>query len=157
MAKTQTNNGLIRDFDLKQKPVRVFYIVILVMGFLISFIGFAPLIWLALSGFKDIREFVRETTILPKAFDFGNYIKTWNDLKFIRYYRNSLISVIGSVGCAVFFNGLLGYTLSKIKPKGSKVIFGMVIWSLLIPATVSVVPLFVNISRLHLTGSFIPL
>jgi multiple sugar transport system permease protein len=30
-------------------------------------------------------------------------------------------------------------------------------WSLLIPATTSIVPLFVNISRLGLTGSFIPL
>jgi multiple sugar transport system permease protein len=114
-------------------------------------------IWLFLSGFKDIREFVRETTILPKSFNFGNYLKTWDDLKFIRYYRNSLISVTGSVVCAVFFNGLLGYVLSKVKPKGSKAIYGMVLWSLLVPATVSIVPLFVNISRLHLTGSFIPL
>jgi multiple sugar transport system permease protein len=129
----------------------------LAIGLIISFIGFAPLVWLFLSGFKDIREFVRETTILPKVFDFNNYIKTWDDLKFARYFRNSLISVSGSVACAVFFNGLLGYVISKIRPKGSQIIFGMVLWSLLIPATVSVVPLFVNISRLHLTGSFIPL
>jgi multiple sugar transport system permease protein len=158
MENAQANNGLIRDFDLKQPSVRSFYrYVIVLIGLIASFIGFAPLLWLFLSGFKDIREFVRESTVLPKSFDFGVYMKTWNDLKFIRYYANSLISVTGSVFSAVFFNGLLGYVISKIKPKGSQIIFGMVLWSLLIPATVSVVPLFVNISRLRLTGSFIPL
>jgi len=158
VEKAQSNNGLIRNFDLKQKSVSYFYrYVILTIGILAGVIGFAPLIWLFLSGFKDIREFVMDTTIIPKTFNFGNYIKTWGDLKFVRYYRNSFISVIGSVFCAVFFNGLLGYVLSKIRPKGSYIIFGMVMWSLLVPATVSVVPLFVNISRLKLTGSFLPL
>jgi len=157
MAKAQANNGLIRDFDLAQGSVRIFYYVIIVIGFFVAFLGIAPVIWLVLSGFKDLREFVRETTILPKAFNFNYYVVTWNQLNFIRYYRNSLISVAGSVICAVFFNGLFGYVLSKVKPKGSQVILGMVMWSLLIPATVSIVPLFLNITRLHITGSFFPI
>jgi multiple sugar transport system permease protein len=112
---------------------------------------------MVLSGFKELREFVREPTIFPREFNFGNYIKTWSELRFVRYYRNSLISVAGSVVCAVFFNGLLGYALSKIKPAGSKIVYMLVMWCLLIPATTSIVPLFINISRLRLTGSFIPL
>jgi len=157
MAKAQENNGLIRDFDLAQGSVRVFYYIIMIIGFFVAFLGIAPVIWLVLSGFKDIREFVREPTILPKAFNFNYYVVTWGQLYFFKYYRNSLISVVGSVVCAVFFNGLLGYVLSKVKPKGSQIILGMVMWSLLIPGTVSIVPLFLNISRLRLTGSFFPI
>jgi multiple sugar transport system permease protein len=157
MAKKLENNGAIRDFDLKKDSVRVLYYTILLIGFFMAFIGFAPLIWLILSGFKDIREFVNEATILPKAFDFNSYLTTWNQLNFIKYYRNSFIVVIGSIGSAIFFNGLLAYVLSKVKPTGSKVVFALVMWSLLIPNTTSIVPLFVNISRLHLTGSFVPL
>jgi multiple sugar transport system permease protein len=123
----------------------------------VSIVSIAPLIWLVLSGFKDIREFVREPSILPKTFNAGNYLRTWNDLRFIRYFRNSLISVTGSVACAVFFNGLLGYALSKIRPAGSKIVYVLVMWGLLIPATTSIVPLFINISKLRLTGSFVPL
>jgi len=155
--KVQVYNGLIRDFDLRQSTVRFFYIIILLTGIFVALAGITPLIWLILSGFKDLREFVRETSIFPKAFNLNNYLVTWNDLRFVRYYRNSLISVMGSVACAVFFNGLLGYALSKIKPAGSKIVYTLVMWGLLIPATVSIVPLFINISKIGLTGSFIPL
>ena len=157
MGNKQANNGLIRDSDLKQGSVRVLYGIILFIGILAALAGIAPLVWLILSGFKDIREFVREPTIFPREFNLENYLGTWNDLRFIRFYRNSLMSVLGSVVCAVFFNGLLGYVLSKIKPAGSKIVYMLVMWCLLIPATTSIVPLFINISRLRLTGSFLPL
>jgi multiple sugar transport system permease protein len=151
------HNGIIRDFDLKQGSARIVYLAILLIGIIVSIVSIAPLIWLVLSGFKDIREFVREPSILPKTFNAGNYLRTWNELRFIRYFRNSLISVTGSVACAVFFNGLLGYALSKIRPAGSKIVYVLVMWGLLIPATTSIVPLFINISKLRLTGSFVPL
>jgi len=151
------NNGLIHDFDLKQSSVKVLYNFVLMIGILAAIAGIAPLIWLLLSGFKDLREFVRETTILPKSFNPESYTSTWMQLNFIRYYRNSLISVLGSIVCAVFFNGLLGYTLSKVRPAGSNIIYALVLWSMLIPATTSIVPLFINISKLGLTQSFIPI
>jgi multiple sugar transport system permease protein len=156
MAKEQ-QNGLIRDFDLKQNSVRIFYWVILIIGLIISFVGIAPLIWMILSGFKTIREFVAETNIIPSSFDFNNYAVTWNQLHFVRYYRNSFISVAGSIVCAVFFNGLMGYVLSKVKPAGSKIVYALVMWSMLIPATTSIVPLFINITKLGLSGSFLPI
>jgi multiple sugar transport system permease protein len=156
MANTQ-QNGLIRDFDLKQDSVRNGYYILLVFGILISLFCLFPLIWMILSGFKTVREFVAQTNIIPESFNLQGYITTWNQLGFTRFYINSFISVTGSVICAVFFNGLLGYTLSKVKPSGSKVVLALVLWSLLIPNTTSVVPLFINIVRLNLVGTFIPL
>ncbi len=157
MSKKQVHNGFIRDFDLKDTSVRVIYNIFLCAGIFVAMICIAPLIWVILSGFKDIREFARETTILPKSFNLEGYIKTWNALRIAHYFRNSLISVLGSIVCAVFFNGLLGYALSKVKPRGSKLIMGLVLWSMLIPPTTSIVPQFMNIARLGMTGTFLPL
>jgi len=153
----QTNNVVIRDLDLKYWPAIALYTVILLAAVLVAVIGIAPLIWLLFSGFKDIREFVLEPRILPRNFDLDSYVTTWSNLRFARFYRNSFISVAGSVVSAVFFNGLLGYVLSKVKPRGSNFVYALVIWSLLIPATTSIVPLFINITRIGLTGSFFPL
>ncbi len=158
-AKTKIGsyNGIIRDFDLKHFHVRILYWLVFIVGIIIVIVSIAPVLWVFLSGFKDLREFTRDTNIMPRRFNFANYAETWSDLRFLRYYRNSLISVAGSVFCAVFFNGLLGYVLSKVKPAGSNIVYALVMWGLLIPATTSIVPLFMNITRLHLSGSFIPL
>jgi multiple sugar transport system permease protein len=153
----EQGNGIIREFDLNRASVRLGYNTILIVSALIIFASLAPIVWVMLSGFKDIREFTRSTSVLPAEFDLARYLKTWNDLRFYKYYWNSFISVAGSVLSAVFFNGLLGYALSRVKPAGSKVVYALVMWGLLIPATTSIVPLFVNISRIHLNGSFIPL
>jgi multiple sugar transport system permease protein len=155
--KANANNGIIRTLDLKQSYVRVLYGCILAVGIAVILTGAAPLAWVILAGFKDLREFVREPTLVPRTFDLSVYIKTWNQLHFVRYYLNSFISVAGSVVSAVFFNGLMGYTLSKVKPAGSKIVLMLIMWCLLIPGTTNMVPLLVNISKLGLTGSFIPL
>lgn len=150
-------DGTIRFYDLHSRKTKIMCVVIFLLCIGIMVFSLFPTIWVFLASFKDIKEFRRNTTILPDAFNIQSYIKTWNDLQFIQYYINSFISVIGCAISAVIFNGLLAYGLGVLKPKGHKIIFGLVMWSLLIPTTTSVVALFVNINRIGLNKSFIPI
>lgn len=154
---SEKSNGVIRQFDLKRRSVRAGYYLLILLVFIMVFIALAPIIWIFLSGFKTLGEFVNESTILPRVYDFRRYIETWEALKFGKYYLNSLYSVTGSVVCAVIGNGLLAYSISKVKPKGWKLIYGLIMWSLMIPNTVGIVPLFVNINKIGLQGTFLPL
>jgi multiple sugar transport system permease protein len=149
--------GVIRSFDMGSPMVKIIAIVIFIICIVMVIVALFPSVWVFLASFKDIKEFRRNPTIFPSTFDIGKFIKTWHDLDFFQYYVNSLISVAGSVICAIFFNGLLAYGLGILKPKGHRVVFAMVMWSLLIPATTSLVALFVNINRIGLNGSFVPL
>jgi multiple sugar transport system permease protein len=151
------DNGIITQSDLKKPSVRVFYYTIFIICTIITIISIAPPIWVMLSSFKDIKEFTLEPTLLPKEFDFNKFVKTWNDLKFVKYYISSFYSVAGSVVCAIVFNGLLAFAISIIKPKGSKFVYGLILASLMIPATTSIVPLFINLSKMGFNGSFYPL
>ena len=153
----QKQEGAIRFYDLRSRGTRIACVVIFILCILMVLISLFPAIWVGLSGFKDVKELRREATILPKVFDFERYLKTWNDLKFEKYYVNSLISVVGSVVCAVFFNGTLAYVLGVLRPRGHKLVFALVMWSLLIPPTTGIVALYVNINRLGLSQSFLPL
>lgn len=150
-------DGVVRFYDLHSKRTKVLVILIYIICFAIIVVSLFPPVWVFLASFKDIREFRRSATILPSNFDLDTYTKTWKDLKFAKYYINSSISVMGSVVCAVIFNGLIAYVIGILKPKGHKVVFGLVMWSLLIPTTTSVVALFVNINRIGLNQSFLPL
>jgi multiple sugar transport system permease protein len=153
----EKDNGILTWMDLKKPSVRILYYIIFVIGIIITIISIAPPIWVLLSSFKDIKEFTLEPTLFPREFDFSKFVKTWNMLKFYKYYINSFISIGGGLVCAVVFNGLLAFAISIIKPKGSKFIYGLVIGSLMVPATTSLVPLFININKLGLSGTFYPL
>ncbi len=150
-------DGVIRFYDVKTHKTRFWVVMIFIACCLMALIALFPVFWLVCSSLKNLTEYLSTNQILPQHADWEGWIKTWNDFGFTKYYINSGISVAGGVLCAVFFNGLLAYVLAILKPVGHKIVLALVMWCLLIPPTTSFVALFVNIKKLGLTGSFIPL
>ncbi len=155
--KAIRHTGVIREYDLHARPVRIGYGFVIAACVLVTVFALFPILWVCLAGFKDLKEFLSSTSILPSVFDFGIFARTWDQLGIAKNYLNSLISVTGSVVCALIFNGLLGYGLGILKPKGSGVVRKLIMVSLLMPTTISIVPLFMNIQHLRLGNSFVPL
>ena len=164
------NEGVIRAYDLRKPRIKVLYVFLTLICIVAVVISILPLIWTILGGFKTMQEFTRGVKtvgedgknvyvmkFLPQSFSLEGYLDTWRKLRFYRYYLNSFIVVIGSMVCALLFNGLLAYGISRLKPRGWKVAYALVMGSLLLPGTTSIVPLFININRIGLQGSFIPL
>ncbi|MBQ4075147.1 MAG: carbohydrate ABC transporter permease [Clostridia bacterium] len=156
MKKTQYT-GVIREYDMHSVSVKVGYGFIIFLCILMAVIALFPLVWVILAGFKDLKEFMSSESLLPNSFDPAPFILTWEQLGIAKNYLNSLIAVVGSVICAIIFNGLLGYGLGILKPKGYGIVKKMVMLSLLLPTTISIVPLFMNIQNLNLGNSFVPL
>ncbi|MDR0293457.1 MAG: carbohydrate ABC transporter permease [Oscillospiraceae bacterium] len=149
--------GVIRDFDSKTAGVKIGLVFVYLVCAVIVLISLFPIFWVFMAGFKDLKEYMSSTAIIPRALDFSRYTKTWNQLNITNNYLNSLYHAAGSVVCALIFNGLLAYGLAILKPRGYKAVSSLVMLSLLLPATISIVPLFMNIQNLKLGGFFIPL
>lgn len=150
-------DGAIRFYDVKSKKMKFWVIMILIACIAIAVIALFPVFWLASTSLKDLTEYMTTTQVLPKKPDWKGWVDTWNAFGFTKYYINSGIAVAGGVVCAVFFNGLMAYVLGILKPRGHKVVLVLVMWCLLIPPTTSFVALFVNIKRIGLLKSFVPL
>lgn len=154
-------DGTIRFYDLHSTRTKILCVVIFLLCIIVMIIALFPPIWVLLASFRTIKEFNTNPSILPEKFDFSLFMETWNSLKFGRYYIGSFAVVAGSVVSAVFFNGLLAYGLAILKPRFYKVVYGLVIWSMLIPATTSMVALFRNIitiqDKLGVSASYVPL
>ena len=155
--KPMQRTGVIRDYDMHSGSVRVGYAVIVALCLLMVVVAVFPLLWVILAGFKDLKEFMASTSILPQSFSLQPFAVTWEQLDIQRNYLNSLLSVAGSVVCALVFNGLLGYGIGILKPKGYGVVRKLIMLSLLLPSTISIVPLFMNIQKFGLGNSFLPL
>lgn len=164
--KDWTFVGAVRPYDLRRPGVKVGHAHVTAFCAAAAIVALMPVFWVLLSGFKDLKEFNRgvkgadnryHLQFLPVSFSLDGYLDTWNQMKYTRYYLNSFAVVLGSVVTAVLFNGLLAYGLSRLKPRGWKVVYALIMGTLMLPATTSIVPLFINITRLGLSGSFLPL
>lgn len=152
--------GLIVGMEYRHSRFKVLYAVMIFLLIVACLTALIPVMWLFLAGFKDADEvFKAPFTFFPQSIDLGKVVKVWNTVGFGKYFLNTFIIMAGSVVCAVFFNGLLAYAVSIVKPLGHKLVYNLIMASYMIPAVASLVPLYSNIISLGLDGYavFIPL
>jgi multiple sugar transport system permease protein len=114
-----------------------------------------PFIWMLLSSVKPEREIRRvPPTWWPEQFTLANYQELFARLDFPRYFTNSVVvAVLVTAGNLVFCSAL-GYALAKLRFPGRRVLFALVLGTLMVPGMAIFVPQFVLVSNLNLVNSY---
>jgi len=114
-----------------------------------------PFVWMVASSFKDAQELhAFPPTIVPVRPTFDNYTTLWAKLNFPLFFFNSLVMAVFVVGANLLFCSMLGYALAKLHFVGRNKIFLLVMATLMVPSTVTLVPLFVLMSALGLVNTY---
>lgn len=126
--------------------------VVLTLG-LVGFAG--PFVWMLLSAFKPESELRRvPATWWPQDATLDNFRSIFVGLDFPTYLLNSVIvAVVVTLGNLALCS-MLGYALAKIDFPGRRVLFVLVIATLMIPAMVTFVPQFVLVSQFGLVNTY---
>jgi multiple sugar transport system permease protein len=125
--------------------------VALVIGLLLMVI---PFVWMVLGSFKTTAE-LRQVppTWWPESFTFDNFANLFGRENFTRYFFNSaVVAVSVTIGNLVFCS-MLGYALAKLEFPGKRILFLIVLATLLVPSVVTFMPLFVVVSNLELLNT----
>ncbi len=147
------NKGALTNADMKQVKYKILYAAIFLIIMVCCIISFFPVVWILLSGFKDVKEMYSvPATLFPKTFDISKLGKVWSEMKFYKYYLNTFIMAGGSVAFELIVSGLAGYVLSRLKPKGTKVMLALIFWIMLMPGTMRTVPLYMEFNSMPLIG-----
>lgn len=155
--KSKTS-GILTAADYKKTGFRIVYWLILFILLVAVLTALIPVLWLFISSFKEAGELTSTPyRLFPETFDIKKLAEVWSMLNFWQYFLNTIIVVVGAVLCSVAFNGLLAYVFAIVKPKGYKFFFGLVMASYMIPALMSIVPLYQQIIDFGLINTYIPL
>ena len=155
--------GIISKFDMKNPSVKVLYGVIWFFMILAVLLCFLPPLWCMTSALKDSREFFSvPATLIPRSFHPEKLWETWEMLNFGQAYLNTIFVLCGSLVMSLVCNGMMGYVLSRLRPRGYKLVLSLVLWTLMLPQSVSQVPLFKNflslpILGINITESYLPM
>jgi multiple sugar transport system permease protein len=130
---------------------RVLLHIGLIVG-LILMIG--PFVWMALGSFKTTGELRQlPPTIIPEDPTTANYRELFDRLDFPRYFFNSTLVAVCVTAGNLLFCSMLGYALAKLEFAGKRVVFVLVLATLMVPSIVTFMPLFVLISNMGLANT----
>jgi len=125
---------------------------------LLSLLFIAPMVWLLLTSIKSSEELYATPPILfPKVPHFINYVNVFKEIDFLGMTWNTfLVSALTVIG-VLFSAPLVAYATSHVEWKGKKLIFAIVIGTMLLPYQVTMIPTYVVWNKLHLIGTYLPL
>ena len=114
----------------------------------------SPFVWMVLGSFKSEGE-LRQVppTWWPETASLDNYSQLFSRLDFGTYFMNSTIVAVVVTAGNLLFCSMLGYALAMLEFRGKKVVFLLVMGTLLIPGVVTFVPLFVLVANAGLINS----
>ena len=114
-----------------------------------------PFVWMILGSFKPQGELLRvPPTWWPESPTLDNYRSLFSKQSFLRYFFNSTIVAVVITVANVTFSSMVGYALAKLKFRGKKLVFALVMGTLMIPGMVTFVPLFVLVANLGMVDSY---
>ncbi|MGM7721612.1 carbohydrate ABC transporter permease [Metabacillus sp. Hm71] len=132
------------------------YIILSIM----SVLCILPFIWMVSTSLKKPNEiFVMPPVWIPEAFDWNNYVEAWHagGLNFGLMFYNTMLVVIPVTVFTIIVSSLAAYAFARIQFFGRNLIFMMLLASLMIPATVTLIPQFIIFSKLSWLDSLKPL
>ena len=91
-----------------------------------------------------LRLSIHQPTYLAIVWDkfTSNYRNLWKTVPYGRYFINSVFIATASTLLTLFFCSLGGYAFAKYQFRGQKVLFGILLASMMVPFQVLLVPLF---------------
>ncbi|KRF23192.1 MULTISPECIES: carbohydrate ABC transporter permease [unclassified Phycicoccus] len=111
----------------------------------------APFVWMILGSFKTQGELLQSPpTWWPETVTLDNYTQLFSRLNFKQYFFNSTVVAVCVTAGNLLFCSMLGYALAMLDFKGKKILFIVVMGTLMIPGVVTFVPLFVLVANIGL-------
>ena len=109
------------------------------------------------SSFKTKIELVDNLIGLPKEPTLANYFTVFVKEGFGRYIMNSISLVAISLILLIIVSSMLAYGMAQYTFKGKKFLQAYFLIGLMMPVQLSILPLYLMLSRLKMTNSFLGL
>jgi len=141
---------------LNQKMRKIFIAIAFhLLIALLSGITLLPFIWMLSTSVMPTGEASTfPPTLVPKKFTLDQYRFLFDRINLGRHFLNSLILAISVTGVSLLINSLAGYGFAKFSFKGKRPLFIFLLSSMIIPAQVTMLPVFLILNKMGLLNTY---
>jgi len=145
----------MRAFEMSAVQTRektVLRIVAIPMA-LLALSAIYPVFFAINAALKSRKGYVLDRFGLAKDPTFANFAQAWNQSHLSDYFLNSVVVTVGAVLLLIVVASLSGYALAVLRFRGRKLVFTIILISLMIPVQVVLVPFYRTMIALDLVNS----
>ncbi|PXX49218.1 carbohydrate ABC transporter membrane protein 2 (CUT1 family) [Hungatella effluvii] len=138
-----------KDIRVRNKMIRniLFYITVCLLVLLTVF----PFLWMVSTSLKyDTQVFTNPIQWIPKPVNWNNYIRVWEEVPFLLFYRNTAVVSVFGTALQVFCCSLAAYAFSKLRFTGKNVLFGLFLATMMVPWHTIMLPQYVIMGKLKM-------
>lgn len=142
--------------EAKRKLVSVLIHVILIV---FSITMLVPFMWMFLTACKTVSEStqVNPFVIFPKEWQWQNFSTVVNNMNFFLLYKNTLLMIFFRIVAAVLTATMAGYALGRLNFKGKGFAFGLVLFQMMVPGQIFIIPQYLMITKMNMTNTIFAL
>lgn len=154
---SQKQAGILNHSDLKTIKGKTLYWAFFSLLVLASLIALLPSLWMVMTAFKDTQEiYTQPNNFFPSDMSVSTLwhrvSSAWKDLGFGQSIVNTFLLSLAEWLFGISVCAIGGYSMSKLRPKGSKLIFMIILWVMLMPGSVRTVPLYMTFVNFPIGG-----
>jgi len=114
----------------------------------LSYVLLRPVLFMFSTALKSREDLIDPTVVwIPKHPTLENFILAFKSLNYFNAFKNSLIISIIPAIFNVIACSMIGYGLARFKFKEREIIFALIIFTLIVPPQVLLIPLYVFYQR----------
>ncbi|MDD3279440.1 MAG: carbohydrate ABC transporter permease [Lachnospiraceae bacterium] len=134
-------------------------ILVHVILIIFSIIMLVPFIWMMLTAFKSVGEAtsVNPFVIFPSEWKTDAFTAVWKNMNFFLLYKNTLLLIFWRVVCACLTATMAGYAFGRLQFKGKNFMFSLVLFQMMIPGQLFIIPQYIMVSGMKMTNSIFAL
>jgi len=138
---------------IKHKTTKVIIFFALVI---LTISNLYPLLFVFLNSLKTRPEYLTKPFNLPNLdqLAWGNYVTMISQFQILKLFRNTLIISVLTIILLLTFGIVASYAFSKIKFIGREVIYFLIISSMFVPVQVTIIPIYMMFSKIHLVNTY---
>lgn len=117
-----------------------------------------PFLWMVTTALKTSDEvFTFPPTLLPSSLQWHNFSDGWTIMPFTRFFANTVLITAAAIAGNMVSCILPAYAFARLRARGKRVTFVLLLATMMIPAEVTLVPVFILFSKVGMVNTFWPL
>jgi multiple sugar transport system permease protein len=129
-------------------------LTLLLIGFAALFLY--PLVWLLAASLKPPGQ-VFDNSLIPHTWRFANYVDVWKELPLLHWVFNSVSIALIAAATVAVSSSIVAFGFAYFRFPGRNILFGLVLGTMMLPASVTMIPTYLIWKQTGFLGTWVPL